>query len=245
MERRRAELDLTITNLPQYHGTAKFKGGTITIQNHLPMWGDFKAGSSWMARTCTCRASTSTPTAPRRRRRATWISRTGPTCVDVKSRVHFPRMREIFFTDEKWRLTGDGDFTGMFRLYDRGHNLSGTFTSPNAGLNDLVPGLDGALQWNEHGFDVWNAGSKFYGGDAKFQYSIKPFGEPMQTTQRFDVHVRAHRSRAVHGFRADAEGPALCRRRRRARVSRVAVGKIPRAPRRRQFRRRPRRQVSR
>ena len=30
-----------ITNLPKYHGTATFNGGTIKIQNHLPMWGDF------------------------------------------------------------------------------------------------------------------------------------------------------------------------------------------------------------
>ena len=95
----------------------------------------------------------------------------------------------------------------MFRLYDGGHNLSGTFTSPIAGVNDFgSPALYGTLQWNEHGFDVWNAGSKFYGGDAKFQYSIKPFGVPAPTTQRFDVHGGADRSRAVHGLRADAEG---------------------------------------
>ena len=36
-------LEFDLTNLPQYHGTAKFHGGTIKIQNHLPMWGDFNA----------------------------------------------------------------------------------------------------------------------------------------------------------------------------------------------------------
>ena len=36
-------LEFDLTNLPQYHGTAKFHGGTIKIQNHLPMWGDFTA----------------------------------------------------------------------------------------------------------------------------------------------------------------------------------------------------------
>ena len=35
----------------------------------------------------------------------------------VKSRVNFPRMRELFFKDETWRLAGDGDFTGTFRLF--------------------------------------------------------------------------------------------------------------------------------
>src|SRR5204862_221144 len=60
---------------------------------------------------------------------------------DVKSRVHFPRMREIFFTDEKWRLAGDGDFTGTFRLFDGGRNLSGT---PPPGIALMTASLDGA-----------------------------------------------------------------------------------------------------
>jgi len=108
----------------------------------------------------------------------------------VKSRVNFPRMREIFFTKETWRLAGEGEFTGTFRLYPHGHNLKGTFTSQTAGLNSLpFPGLHGSLQWNEHGFDVWNAGSKFYGGDSTFQYSIKPLGDPTPPTQRFDGTV--------------------------------------------------------
>ena len=47
---------------------------------------------------------------------------------DVKSRVHFPRMREIFFTKENWELAGDGDFTGTFHLFKGGHDLTGTFT---------------------------------------------------------------------------------------------------------------------
>ena len=38
-----------------------------------------------------------------------------------------------------------------------------------------------------HGFDVWNAGSQFYGGDAKFVYGIKPFGEKTKPTHRFDA----------------------------------------------------------
>ncbi len=68
----------------------------------------------------------------------------------VKSRVNFPRMREIFFTNEKWRLKGDGDFTGVFRLYPGGHNLKGTFASQAASVDELpFPGLYGSLQWNE------------------------------------------------------------------------------------------------
>jgi hypothetical protein len=182
-------LDITITNLPQYHGTATFHGGTIRIQDHLPMWGDFTAhfvldGPRVHLPQIDIAADGATATASGDVDLAHWpIMR-----YDVKSHVHFPRMREIFFTNETWRLAGDGDFTGVFRLYDGGHNLSGTFSSDTAGVNDLrFPGLYGQLQWNERGFDVWNAGSKFYGGDAKFTYSIKPFGTPQPTVQRFNV----------------------------------------------------------
>ena len=35
----------------------------------------------------------------------------------VQSRVQFPRMRELFFKNETWRVAGDGDFTGVFQLF--------------------------------------------------------------------------------------------------------------------------------
>ena len=186
------DIDLNITNVPQYHGTATFKGGTIKIQNHLPMWGDFKAAFVLDGpRVHLPRIEINTDGAETTATGEVDFSHWPNMQYDVKSRVHFARMREIFFTDEKWRLAGDGEFTGVFRLYDGGHNLRGAFASANAGLNDFkFPGLYGTLQWNEHGFDVWNAGSKFFGGDAAFQYSIKPLGKPAPPTQRFDVTLR-------------------------------------------------------
>src|SRR5262249_33331274 len=36
-------LDISIGNLPNYHGTAVFNGGTVTIQDFVPMWANFKA----------------------------------------------------------------------------------------------------------------------------------------------------------------------------------------------------------
>jgi hypothetical protein len=182
-------LEFDLTNLPHYHGTAKFHGGTIKIQNHLPMWGDFDAQFVLDGpRVHLPRIAINTDGAETMASGDVDFSHWPDMRYDVKSRVHFPRMREIFFTDEKWTLAGDGDFTGVFRLYNGGHNLTGTFSSQTAGVNALrFPGLYGTLQWNEHAFDVWSAGSKFYGGDAKFKYSIKPFGKSEPTTQRFDV----------------------------------------------------------
>ena len=36
-------LDVNIGNLPKYHGTATFTGGTVAIQNYVPMWANMKA----------------------------------------------------------------------------------------------------------------------------------------------------------------------------------------------------------
>src|SRR5205814_6059248 len=36
-------LDLSITNAGGYHGTAAFTGGTVTIQDYVPMWANMKA----------------------------------------------------------------------------------------------------------------------------------------------------------------------------------------------------------
>src|SRR5438067_8633536 len=35
----------------------------------------------------------------------------------VESRVNFPRMRQIFWKNESWRLAGDGEFNGSFALF--------------------------------------------------------------------------------------------------------------------------------
>ena len=184
-------IDLNITNLPQYHGTAAFKGGIVRIQDHLPMWADFRAAFVLDGpRVHLSRIDMPTDGAETTASGDVDFSHWPDMQFAVKSRVKFPRMREIFFTSEQWRLKGEGDFSGVFRLYPGGHNLKGTFASQAASVDDLpFPGLYGSLQWNERGFDVWNAGSKFYGGDSTFQYSIKPLGEDTKPIQRFDVNI--------------------------------------------------------
>ena len=84
----------------------------------------------------------------------------------MQSRVHFPRMREIFFERERWRLTGDGDFTGTFHLFKGGRELKGTFASAEAGVNDYrFQALRGSLVWLPQKFEVTDATSRVYGGD--------------------------------------------------------------------------------
>ncbi|HXI29114.1 MAG TPA: translocation/assembly module TamB domain-containing protein [Vicinamibacterales bacterium] len=187
------DLDINITNLPNYHGTATFTKGTVTIQDFVPMWASMKAQF--------------VIDGPRIHLPHIDLDSDGAKTalsgdVDMghwpnqgyrmHSRVNFPRMRELFFKDASWMLSGDGDFDGTFRLYKSGENtnrdLSGSFSSTLAGLNDYrFPQLYGSLRWTQDGFDVWNAGSQFYGGSAQFVYSIKPFGQRVKPTHRFDT----------------------------------------------------------
>ena len=186
-------LDVNIGNLPNYHGTATFTDGTVAIQDFVPMWAKMKAqfvidGSRIHLDRIDMNTDGATTIASGDVDMGHWPNQG----YQVKSRVNCPRMRELFFKDEPWRLAGAGDFTGTFRLFKTGEetnrDLTGTFTSELAGLNDYrFPRLYGSLRWTQHGFDVWNAGSQFYGGDARFVYGIKPFGEKTKPTHHFDA----------------------------------------------------------
>ncbi|HEY2905764.1 MAG TPA: translocation/assembly module TamB domain-containing protein [Vicinamibacterales bacterium] len=186
-------LDLSIGNLPHYHGDAVFTGGVVKIQDHLPMATSMKAVFTLDGpRIHLDRIDLASDGAATVAKGDVDLSRWPEMAYDVKSRVHFPRMRQIFFTDEAWDVAGDGDFTGRFHLFKGGHDLSGTFASErlgvHAGARDYqFPRLFGSLRWTPHSFDVWDAGAKAFGGDAKFAYSIKPLGSPTRPAARFDT----------------------------------------------------------
>jgi hypothetical protein len=182
-------IDITVANPPTYTGEATFTGGTVTIQDYVPMWANMHArfridkGRVHLDR-IDLETDGATSVATGDVDFKNWPEQT----YQVKSRVRFPRMREIFFGHETWRVTGDGDFTGVFHLFKGGHDLHGTFSSPIASVNDYqFPALFGSLQWTPAAFDVWDAGARFYGGNARFTYSIKPLGSPVRPTDRFDV----------------------------------------------------------
>src|SRR5438093_744722 len=134
-------LDINIGNLPNYHGTATFTGGTVTIQDFEPMWANMKArfvidGSRIHLERVDLDTDGATTVARGEVDVAHWPNQG----YQVRSRVKFPRMRELFFKDEPWRISGDGDFTGTFRLFrndaksDTNRDLTGTFSSELAGV---------------------------------------------------------------------------------------------------------------
>jgi hypothetical protein len=183
-------IDLVIDNTRGYNGTAKLHGGLISIEDFVPMWADFSAHFFIDGpKLHFDRIAVTTDGAESTAYGDLDFDEFPEMTYQVKSRVHFRRMREIFFADEDWALTGDGKFDGTFHLFKGGHDLAGTFASDLAGLYDYrFPSLYGSLHWTGHLFQVTNAGSKFSGGNAKFTFGIAPLGEEgTPPTGRFDA----------------------------------------------------------
>ncbi len=182
-------IDINISNVGGYHGVATFHGGVVSVQKYVPMWADFKAqfridGPKLFLDP----VEMTTDGAVSRAQGSLDFDKFPEMTYQVQSRVDFRRMRELFFKDEKWPVTGAGDFAGTFRLFKGGYDLVGDFTSDVAGVYDYrFPSLYGSLHWNRKAFEVLNAGSRFAGGNATFTFGIAPLGEPTKPTGRFEV----------------------------------------------------------
>ena len=179
-------LDITVTNVAGYRGKATFHGGTIQIQNYLPMSASMSASFSvdqgivhFDRLNLTTDGAESVITGDADMKR--WPEQT----YQVKSVVDFKRMRELFFAKDNYTLSGEGRFDGVFHLYKGGRSLTGGFASSKAGLD--IGGHDyqfhdlkGRLSWLPHRFDVTDTTTSFYGGAAKLKYSIAPLGRREQ-----------------------------------------------------------------
>jgi len=185
-------LEVTVTKGAEYGGTARFSNGTVQIQNYLPMRADM---TSWFTIDGgLVRFSALELVADGSRSQVTgavdlgkWPEQTW----QVRSRVHFPRMREIFFARERWRLSGDGDFTGTFHLFKGGRELKGSFASATAGVNEFrFDSLRGRLRWLPRSFEVTDATSNVYGGTARFEYRMTPLGTKARAVASFDATYR-------------------------------------------------------
>jgi hypothetical protein len=110
----------------------------------------------------------------------------------VRSRIQFPRMREIFFATNTFDLHGEGQFEGTFHLFKGGRELKGNFYSREAGLNFYrFPDLEGSLVWVPDRLEVTRASSRFYGGHMNFTYLMSPLNVRGQRSRsRFVVDYR-------------------------------------------------------
>jgi hypothetical protein len=110
----------------------------------------------------------------------------------IKSHIDFPTQKNIFFHRDRFTASGQGDFQGTFHLFKGGRELKGTFTSPTAGVNDWrFPSLKGSVLWLPDRLEITDATSGVYGGTARFDYRMAPFGKKgVPTIATWDVKYR-------------------------------------------------------
>lgn len=184
-------LDVTVAKLDDYRGEARFSGGTVQIQQFEPMWADMSCSFAIVdGKILIDRLRLDSDGATSDVTGEVDLARWPEQIYVVKSRVDFPRMRELFFAGDDFSLFGEGHFDGTFHLYKGGRELKGTFRSAMAGVNDFrFPDLAGALVWLPERFDVTEATSGFSGGRARFTYSMAPLGDDdgLPAIARFDA----------------------------------------------------------
>jgi hypothetical protein len=183
-------LEVTAGKLADYRGRAKFSGGTIHFADFLPMSASMSTNFRVKdGKIVLDRIDLETDGAVSQLTGTVDTARWPEMFYQVKSRVHFPRMREIFFADNTFSLHGDGDFTGTFHLFKGGRELRGNFYSAEAGLNEMrFQDLSGALEWLPDRFEVLQATSRFFDGRTLFKYRMAPLGRPGQRGRAtFDV----------------------------------------------------------
>lgn len=185
-------LDVVLRRTTEYGGTATFSNGTVQIQNYLPMQVDMR--SRFTVDGALVRFSDLDLVADGSVSEITGVVDLGrwpEQTWNVRSTVQFPRMRQLFFAREPWRLTGTGEFTGTFHLFKGGRLLTGTFASDEAGVDGYrFERLRGALVWDPRKLEVSDASARVYGGTARFDYSMAPLGVPTPAVARFAAEYR-------------------------------------------------------
>jgi hypothetical protein len=190
-------LDITVTKFTGYRGEASFDGGTVWIQDYVPMSMSMKAifrvdegivHFESMRLLTDGAESIITGDADVKN----WPEMT----YQVKSTVDFKRMRELFFAHDNYTLSGEGRFNGIFHLFKGGRALTGDFESDLAGLQIgghgyEFPNLKGKLGWYPNKFEVMDTTTGFYGGEADLKYSIVSTGKPgVPSNARFETQWR-------------------------------------------------------
>jgi hypothetical protein len=172
-------LDVVVSRTDEYRGSAMFRDGVVRIARFEPMWANMRSTFKIDdGKVLFDRIVLDTDGAQSIVTGSTDLGHWPEQIYYMRSRVKFPRMREIFFAHDHFSLSGDGNFVGSFHLYKGGRKLEGRFTSEEARLNDWrFPGLDGALVWERNRFEVTNAASGFYGGKMNLDFSMKPLGD--------------------------------------------------------------------
>jgi hypothetical protein len=178
------------TAYQEYVGTAAFRDGVVQIQNYEPMATDLRTrfeldGSLVRLRHIDLIADGSRSHVNGEIDMANWPNQ----IYNVSSTIDLSRMKALFFTREAWRLGGEAEFAGQFKMAKGGvRDLTGTFASSGAVVNDVrFTALHGDLTWLPSHFSVGHAEADVLGGHTRFRYSVAPLGARTTPTMSFDA----------------------------------------------------------
>ena len=191
-----SNLDLTITNiLDSYRGHASCSGGSIRVSDYEPMWMDMATDFELdvdTAQVHLTRVNLETDGASTVVEGDVDLANLPEMTFELTSDIDLTRMREIFFGDELFTTSGDGQFTGTFHKFEDGYDLHGEIVSPLFGIDvDFgqfrFPKFAGQLVWQPDRFDMWDITSTFMGGRVGAELSTLGTKDPWQGI--FDVSI--------------------------------------------------------
>lgn len=185
-------LEVTIAKADRYRGQVSFRDGDIRIQSYEPMWAHLQAAFAIDGGLLRIeRLAVQTDGADTTGTGEVDMGRWPEQHYDIVSQVHFPRMRELFFAGRDFTLSGDGTFRGRFALARDFRELTGTFASPEAGLNRFRFGdLRGSLRWDRDALDITGTRADLYGGTLDLSYRMAPLGGGQPSRQRLETTYR-------------------------------------------------------
>ena len=243
-------LDVTVARPnTEYRGQASFSNGTVAIQNYVPMRADMQTTFRIVGgKVVLDRIDLKTDGAESLLTGQVDLTRWPEQLYHVRSKVNLPRMREIFFADDDFTLSGESDFNGTFHLFREtvngrsrtGRELKGNFYSALAGVNAYrFSDLRGSVRLGAGK----PGGHQRDGGAVRRRGAFQlPPGAARAARRPRDRHlrrrVRQRRPDRVHEL-PGAAGDSARRARDRTQPARMAAGTFLRTSRRGQHPHRP------
>ena len=193
---RAPNIDLTLGKTTGYGGTARFRGGTLLIGDFEPMTlnmdAEYLLDGGLVDLTHIDLWAADDGFRARVDGRVDMLNWPESTYNVREMSIELPAMKEVFFARDNFTVTGSAAFTGVWRLFEGGRELTGSFASVDPALSGLrFPELDGDLVWTRDRFEITRGHSGFYGGELDFTYAMKPLGAPEPGVATFDPEVRA------------------------------------------------------
>ena len=163
----------------EYRGQATFIDGTVAIQDYVPMRADLTTSFRIVdGQIVLDRIDLDTDGASSELTGVVDPSRWPEQTYEIRSSIDYARMRDIFFADDDFTLTGNGDFEGTFHMFPGGRELTGRFGADALDVNQYrFDQLAGAVTWLPDRLDVTGATAGTYGGRTDFDYFITDIGK--------------------------------------------------------------------